>query len=250
MPASYKSTSFRNFRWIIIPVKKPEISYQAEEYLEAIYRLEKKKCSAKTMELAKKLNVVPGSITNTIENLEKRGLVSHIPYKGVKLTEKGRKIAANVLRKHRLAERLLTDFLHLNWSEVHDAACKLEHALSPKILNSLESSLGNPKTCPHGNPIPTYKGKLDEPNSKPLAELNSGESGIVVKISEENPTILRVLESLGAIPKTLVKIEGKESFNGPLHISINGKRHKLEQKIARCIHVKSAIGTNGEEKHG
>jgi DtxR family Mn-dependent transcriptional regulator len=250
MTASFKSTSSRNFRWITIPVKKPQISYQAEEYLEAIYRLEKKKHSAKTMELAKRLNVVPGSITNTIENLEKQGLVNHRPYKGVKLTEKGRKIAANVLRKHRLAERLLTDFLHLNWSEVHDAACKLEHALSPEILNSLESALGNPKTCPHGNPIPTNKGKLTESDSKPLSELNSGESGIIAKISEEDPTILKVLESLGAIPKTCVKIERKEFFNGPLYISINGKRHKLEQKIARCIHVKSAIGINGEKKHG
>jgi DtxR family Mn-dependent transcriptional regulator len=230
--------------------KKSRVSYHAEEYLEAIYRLEKKKHSAKTMELAKKLNVVPGSITNTIENLEKRGLVNHRPYKGVKLTEKGRKIAANVLRKHRLAERLLTDVLHLDWSEVHDAACELEHALSPKIINSLESALGNPKTCPHGNPIPSNKGKIIESDSKLLSELNSGESGIIVKITEENPDILKALESLGFIPKACIKIEEKNDLNGLLYIRINGKKHKLERKIAKYVNVISSTGTNGGDKHG
>jgi DtxR family Mn-dependent transcriptional regulator len=109
------------------------------------------------MELARILNVVPGSITNTIEALEKRDLVIHKPYRGVKLTKKGQKIATNVLRRHRLAECLLTDILHLNCDEVHDEACKLEHVLSEKILNPLETILEYPKTCPHGNPIPTKK---------------------------------------------------------------------------------------------
>ena len=93
--------------------KEVTVSSEAEEYLEAIYRLEKKTGFAKTMELARQLKVVPGSVTNTVESLERRGLVTHEPYKGVKLTEKGRRIALNVLRRHRLAERLLTDILHL-----------------------------------------------------------------------------------------------------------------------------------------
>jgi DtxR family Mn-dependent transcriptional regulator len=218
--------------------KETTVSHQAEEYLEAIYRLEKKKGSAKTMELARKLNVVPGSITNTIESLERRGLVIHEPYKGVKLTEKGQRIASNVLRRHRLAERLLTDILHLDWSEVHDAACKLEHALSPEILNPLENALGHPKTCPHGNPIPTKKGKLVEEESKPLTDLNSGESGIIVRIADENPILLKALGSLDLIPKSYVKVEGKKSFTGPINILVNGKRHTVEQKLAIHVHVK------------
>jgi len=221
-------------------INHPQISNQAEEYLEAIYRLEKKKNSAKTMELAKKLSVVPGSITNTIESLEKKGLVNHKPYKGVKLTKKGRKIAANVLRKHRLAERLLTDFLHLKWSNVHNEACKLEHALSSEILNSLEMALGNPKTCPHGNPIPTNKGELNEPHSKPLTELNSGTNGFIIKISEEDPATLKVLESIGLFPNSIIRLEKKSSPNEPVIILIQGKRHKLDQKIAACIHVKQS----------
>jgi DtxR family Mn-dependent transcriptional regulator len=227
-------------------VEEASISNQSEEYLEAIYRLEKKKGSAKTMELARKLKVVPGSITNTIESLERRGLVTHEPYKGVKLTEKGRKVAANVLRKHRLAERLLTDVLHLDWSEVHEAACKLEHALSPEILNPLETALGHPKTCPHGNPIPTKKGKLVEEESKPLFDLNSGEGGVIVKIADEKPNILKALDNLGLIPKSYVKVEGKESFTGPLDIHINGKRHLVERKLAAHVYVKPSNKIKGE----
>ena len=218
--------------------KETTISHQAEEYLEAIYRLEKKRGSAKTMELARKLNVVPGSITNSIESLERRGLVIHEPYKGVKLTEKGQRIASNVLRRHRLAERLLTDILHLDWSEVHDAACKLEHALSPEILNPLENALGHPKTCPHGNPIPTKKGVIIEEESKPLTDLNSGEGGVIVRIADEKPNTLKALDSLGLIPKSYVKVEGKQSFTGPLDILVNGKRYTVEQKLANHVHVK------------
>ncbi|KPV64610.1 MAG: manganese transport transcriptional regulator [Candidatus Bathyarchaeota archaeon BA2] len=114
------------------------VSSEAEEYLEVIYRLEEKTGFARTMELARKLKVVPGSVTNTIEGLERRGLVTHEPYKGVKLTEKGRKIALNVLRGHRLAELLLTEILHVDWSEVHEVACKLEHVIAADIMKPLE----------------------------------------------------------------------------------------------------------------
>jgi len=228
--------------------KETTVSPQAEEYLEAIYRLEQKKGSAKTMELARKLNVVPGSITNTIEHLEQRGLVIHEPYKGVKLTEKGQKIASNVLRRHRLAERMLTDLLHLDWSEVHDSACKLEHVLSPEILDPLESALGHPKTCPHGNPIPPKKGKLVEEQSKPLTALNSGESGIIVRITDEKPVILKALGSLDLIPNSHVKVERKKSFTGPLNIIVNGKRYIVEQKLAIHVHVKPSNTVKGELK--
>ncbi len=228
--------------------EEASISHQAEEYLEAIYRLEKKRGFAKTMELARKLEVVPGSVTNTIEGLERRGLVTHEPYKGVKLTEKGRRIATNVLRRHRLAERFLTDILHLDWSEVHDAACKLEHALSPEILDPLENALGHPETCPHGNPIPTKKGRVVEEESKPLTDLNSGESGVVVKIADEKTNILRTLDSLGLIVGSHVEIEGKRSFTGPLNIQVEGKRHTVERTLATHVHVKPVNTYSGGTK--
>jgi len=214
------------------------VSSEAEEYLEAIYRLEKKTGFAKTMELTRQLKVVPGSVTNTIENLERRGLVTHEPYKGIKLTEKGRKIALNVLRKHRLAERLLTDILHLNWSEVHDAACKLEHAIVPDIIKPLEKTLGHPKTCPHGNPIPTKAGGILEEESEPLTNLNPKERGIVVKITEEKPDMLRHLATLGLALGTTVEVEEKKFFRGSITIKVMEMRHILDYNMASIVWVK------------
>ncbi|NIU38506.1 metal-dependent transcriptional regulator, partial [Candidatus Bathyarchaeota archaeon] len=128
-----------------------ELSATIEEYLEAIYRLEEKKGSARTGDIAKELNVTLGTITNTIESMEKQRLVSHKPYRGVNLTRRGRQIALDVIRRHRLSERLLTDILSLEWSKAHDAACRLEHAIADKdIVEPLEKALGKPKTCPHG----------------------------------------------------------------------------------------------------
>jgi DtxR family Mn-dependent transcriptional regulator len=227
--------------------EEASISQQAEEYLEAIYRLEKKRGYAKTMELARELEVVPGSVTNTIEGLEKRGLVVHKPYKGVKLTEKGRKVASNVVRRHRLAERFLTDILHLDWSEVHDAACKLEHALSPEILSPLENALGHPQTCPHGNPIPTKNGKVAEETSKPLVDLNSGEGGIIVKIADEKTDILKILDSLGLMLGSYVQVEKKKPYTGPLNIHVEGKRHVVERTLATHVYVKPVSGGKNRE---
>jgi len=222
------------------------VSSPAEEYLEAIYRLEEKSGSAKTMELAKELEVVPGSVTNTIESLERRGLVIHEPYRGVKLTETGRNIAINVLRKHRLAERLLTDFIQLDWSEVHNAACKLEHALSPEILNPLENALGHPKTCPHGNPIPTKNGKLVEEETKPLTDLNPGEGGVIIRIANEKPETLKVLYRLGLLPKSYVKVTRNEPVTSTLDISVNGKRQTVERKLAIHVHVRPSNMIGGK----
>ena len=131
------------------------LSLEAEEYIETIYRLQKRDGAAKTKELAEALSVVPGSITNTIEHLERHDLVVHEPYRGVKLTKQGEKIALGIIRRHRLAERMLTDMLNAQWSSVHEEACKLEHALTKKVAALLEARLGYPKFCPHGNPIPT-----------------------------------------------------------------------------------------------
>jgi len=221
------------------------VSSEAEEYLEAIYRLEKKKGFAgfaRTMELARQLKVVPGSVTNTIESLERRGLVIHEPYKGVKLTEKGRKLALNVLRRHRLAERLLTDILHLDWSEAHDAACKLEHAIPADIIKPLEKALGHPKTCPHGNPIPTACGGILEEKSEPLVNLSPKVRGIIVKIIEEKADVLQHLATLGITPGVIVEVEKKASFGGPVTIRVGEASYALDYKVASTINVKRTDG--------
>jgi DtxR family Mn-dependent transcriptional regulator len=220
--------------------KETAVSMGTEEYLEAIYRLEEKTGSARTMERARQLKVVPGSVTNTIESLERRGLVTHEPYKGVKLTEKGRKLALKVLRRHRLAERLLTDILRVDWSEAHDAACKLEHAIATGIIKPLEKALGHPKTCPHGNPIPTACGGIIEEKSEPLTNLNPKESGIIVKITEEEPSILQHLATLGLKLGVSVEVEQKAPFGGPVTVRVGEASYTLDHKVVSVINVRRA----------
>ena len=218
--------------------KENTVSAKAEEYLEAIYRLEKKTGVAKTLELARQLKIVPGSVTNTIESLERRGLVIHEPYKGAKLTEKGRKLAINVLRRHRLAERLLTDVLGLDWSRAHDAACKLEHGIGEDIIKPLEKALRHPKTCTHGNPIPTACGGIIEEKSEPLSNLDLGEKGIIAKITKEESDVLQHLATLGITPGVPVEVEEKAPFNGFVIIEVGDVSHKLEHKYASIINVR------------
>lgn len=215
-----------------------QVTEVVEEYLEAIYKLQEKSKTAKTSELVKWLQVAPGTITNTVERLEKEGLITHMPYKGVKLTRKGKKIALHVIRRHRLSERLLTDILQVEWSEAHNVACKFEHCFSNHVIKKLEKALGYPKTCPHGNPIPTKDGSLSEEKSQSLTSLNKKERGIIVKITEENPDMLRYLEKMRLFPGTPVEVVDKAPFNGPIIIRENEKMHAISRDVASTIQVK------------
>jgi DtxR family Mn-dependent transcriptional regulator len=215
-----------------------EISAVIEEYLECIYRIQEKSGVARTGDIVKSLGVVPGTVTNTVEWLEKEGLVTHKPYKGVKLTEKGRKIALQVIRRHRLSERLLTDILHMEWDRVHDAACKLEHSLTDEIIKPLEKALKHPKTCPHGNPIPTKCGGIIEEKSQPLIELGTGEQSTIVKITEERTDLLHYLNDLGLIPGASIEILEKAPLNGPITVKLGSTSQALSRAIASIIQVK------------
>jgi len=218
-----------------------EVSATVEEYLEAIYRLEEQDGSAKTSDLAKHMKVALGTITNTVESMEKQNLIFHEPYKGVKLTPKGRKMALDVVRRHRLSERLLTDVLQLDWSKAHDAACKLEHAIADKdVLKPLEKALGNPKTCPHGNPIPTESGKMSEERSEMLIGLSPGEKGVILKVTDERQDMLQYLATLGLVPGASVSVEEKAPFNGPIIVKVMGASYALGREVASAIWVKKS----------
>lgn len=215
------------------------ISATVEEYLEAIYKLEKTKGAAKTSDLAKTLKVALGTVTNTIESMEKQNLVTHKPYRGVKLTKKGQRIALDVIRRHRLSERLLTDILRLEWSKAHEAACRLEHAIAGKdIIKPLEEALGKPKTCPHGNPIPSDTGKIIEEQCKLLTSLRLGEKGVVVKITDERVELLQYLSTLGLVPGANLQIEKIAPFDGPITVKVMGASHALGRRVASVIWVK------------
>jgi len=212
------------------------LSHEAEEYIEAIYKLQKRTGVAKTKELAEELHVVPGSITNTIEHLEKHGLVRHQPYRGVKLTAKGEKLALNMLRRHRLAERLLTDILNAGWSDVHESACRLEHALTKEVTTLLEKRLGGPKFCPHGNPIPTEHGQVEEEECFPLTEIGLNDTYVVAKITDEKWKKLSALATKGIKPDVLIHVIERKSSG--MALCVAGKECTLSYDDASSVWVK------------
>jgi len=214
-----------------------ELSHEAEEYIEAIYKLQKRSGVARTKELAKELNVVPGSITNTIAHLEKHGLVEHTPYKGVRLTAEGEKLALNVIRRHRLAERLLTDLLEADWSIVHETACRLEHALTEDVLSLLERRLGYPKFCPHGNPIPKENGEVNDVECYPLTSMAANQTCIVIKLLDEKRETLLSLASKGIKPNVPIHIVKAEEDS--LVLCVAGEEWTINRKEAESIWVKA-----------
>jgi len=215
-----------------------EVTEVVEEYLEGIYRLQEKSGVARTSDIVKVLQVVPGTVTNTVERLEKEGMLKHEPYRGVRLTDKGRKIALDVIRRHRLSERLLTDFVRVDWDKVHDAACRLEHGITNDVIKKLEKALGHPKTCPHGNPIPTACGGIVEEKSEPLSTLKSKESGVIAKIKDETAEVLKYIAVLGLLPGASIEIVEKAPFDGPITVKVGGANHALSLSMASNIWVK------------
>jgi len=215
-----------------------EVTAIVEEYLEVVYKLQEKNGAARTSDIVASLKVAPGTVTNTVERLERDGLIVHVPYKGVKLTDKGQRIALNVIRRHRLSERLLTDILHVEWEKAHEAACKLEHAIDNDVIKKVEKVLNHPKTCPHGNPIPTKCGGIIEEKSQPLVELNVKETGMIMKIIEEKPELLHYLGTLGLVPSTKIEILEKAPFDGPITLRVGKANRVLSHDVASIIKVK------------
>lgn len=206
--------------------------------MEAIWRLQARFGSVKTGQLAEQLRVTPGAVTNTLTHLEKHKLIVRKPYRGITLTDRGRTIALGVIRRHRLAERLLTEVLHMDWSRVHDAACELEHAMTDEMMGPLERTLKEPTTCPHGNPIPDETGHLREEESEPLSSFNPKDKGVLVKITDEKPDMLRYLASLGLMPGATVEVEERAPFEGPIVVKVMGATYALGRSVASVLEAR------------
>lgn len=210
-----------------------QLSNEAEEYIETVYRLQKRDGVAKTKELSQAMHVVPGSITNTVKHLESHGLFTHEPYRGVKLTREGERIALDIIRKHRLAECLLTDVLKAEWSSVHEEACKLEHALSKRVVALIDEKLGHPKFCPHGNPIPTKSGLVKEQPSIALNEADLGETYLVSRIINEDSESLTLFAKKKIKPNTRINIVKRELDK--VCVSVKGKECVLSKDVAANV---------------
>lgn len=208
------------------------------EYLEAIYRLEQKVSPVATSALAARLERSPASVSEMMRKLAQQELVLYEPYRGVSLTEDGKRTALRLIRRHRLWERFLTDLLGLSWDVVHEEACRLEHAASDLVTERLAEVLERSETCHHGHPIPTAQGEVAVEATKPLTELEPGEKGLVQYIVEERSDLLRYLKDLGLVPEATVHLEAKAPFEGPLTVGVEEEQHILGQRAASLVMVK------------
>jgi DtxR family Mn-dependent transcriptional regulator len=206
-------------------------------YMKAIYRLEREGPGVTTSALATELGVAPASVSGMLKKLVNDGYAEHEVRGDIKLTRKGLEVAVGVVRRNRLAERLLTDVLGMPWDEVYAEACILEHAITPRVEERLVAALGDPQTCPHGHPIPPTD--LTEPVriGAPLAQVDEGAEVTVAGVSEQVPEMLRYLGQVGIRPGVALRIVQKAPLGGPVTIEIEGDRHAISLELARTVMV-------------
>ena len=200
------------------------LSLVEENYLKAIYHLsDAGKSAVSTNALADNMNNKAASVTDMIKRLSGKGVISYEKYHGVNISDKGKRAALKVIRKHRLWETFLVDKLNFNWDEVHEVAEQLEHIQSPLLIEKLDNFLGNPAVDPHGHPIPDKDGKIQEVKQMPLADIQTGRKASVYSVRDGSPEFLRYLSKIGISIGTSLKILERIEFDGSLEILVNNK---------------------------
>ncbi|MDX1531815.1 MAG: metal-dependent transcriptional regulator [Rhodothermales bacterium] len=215
----------------------PSHTQAVEDYLKTIYDLLRQGEAATTSARAERLGVTPASVTGMAKKLAGLNLVAHEPYRGVVLTEAGRKIALEVIRHHRLVELYLHEALGVPWDQVHAEAEKIEHVLSEELEARLDAALGHPTVDPHGAPIPSVDLELEEPERTPLAELEPGQRAVVAEVSDHDAELLRYLGGLGLYPQTPLEVVALAPFEGPLTVRVGGAEQTVGRRAAAYIFV-------------
>ena len=210
-----------------------------EDYAKAIYALQVRGDEAvSTNALADRLGVTAASASSMVKRLDGLGLVRHVPYRGVQLTDEGRRVALEVLRHHRLLERYLAEELGVPWDRVHDEAEVLEHVLSEELEDLIAAKLGHPTTDPHGDPIPTREGDIDERPTNALDTVETGACGVFVRVSDSDPEMLRYLGDRGIRPGDRFEVVERQPFEGPIFARFGGEEvHVLGGALARAMRV-------------
>jgi DtxR family Mn-dependent transcriptional regulator len=215
-----------------------EISSAVEDYAKAIYALEDRCGDAvSTNALAERLGVTAASASGMVKRLGELGLVEHEPYRGVTLTEAGRKVALEVMRHHRLLELYLVQSLGVPWDRVHQEAEVLEHVLSEELEELIAAKLGDPTHDPHGDPIPTRELTIEHRLTRSMQSLNGGDSGTFTRISDSDPDMLRFLADRGIAPGDSFEVVEKQPFNGPLFVRFGDQVHVLGGSLAEAMRV-------------
>jgi DtxR family transcriptional regulator, Mn-dependent transcriptional regulator len=218
----------------------PELTGPVEDYLKAIYELETSGEAAETNAIARLLNIAPASVSGMVRRLADQGLITHERYHGARLTTAGRRAALKTLRRHRVIEAYLTSALGYSWDRVHDEAERLEHAASDELIDRMAAAIGEPETDPHGAPIPTREGRLQERTLVTLASLAPGVVARIERVSDKNGDRLRYLAELGIVPGESVAVVAREPFEGPIALRIGDVNRTIGSELASQILVSPA----------
>jgi DtxR family Mn-dependent transcriptional regulator len=214
-----------------------------EDYAKAIYSLAGRTGGAvSTNALAERLGVTPASVSAMVKKLDDRGLVEHVPYKGVALTPAGTRVALEVLRHHRLLETYLAEHLGVPWDRVHEEAEALEHVLSEYLEARIAAKLGNPTHDPHGDPIPSVELVIAEGHTVSLSELEAGARGHFVRVSDSDPEMLRYLAERGVALGDELEVLERQPFDGPLTVRFGDRLLTLGGALARAMRVELTQG--------
>jgi len=209
-----------------------------EEYLETIYELEEAGIVPMRARIVERLGVSAPSVSETVKRLEREGYLTLSETKAMVLTESGRKYATDMVRRHRLAERLLVDVLHVPWHQVHEEACRLEHAISDNLEAHLVALLGDPASCPHGNPIPGSANPLPPGEVVSLSRASVGASTEVRRIDEQleaDPSGLLLLERSDLMPGSALVV-GARSADG-VAVTTSAGEVSVPESVASLVYV-------------
>jgi DtxR family Mn-dependent transcriptional regulator len=214
-------------------------SEAVENYAKAIYSLQHRGGGdpVATNDLADRLEVTPASASGMIKKLADLGLVAHVPYRGVQLTDEGERLALEVLRHHRLLELYLATQLDVPWDRVHEEAEALEHVLSEDLEARIAAKLGNPTHDPHGDPIPNAELKIDESSTRSLSDLAPGDRGRFVRVSDSDSEMLRYLSQRGVCLGDRLEVLDRQPFDGPLTVRFGDTLQVLGGALAAAMRV-------------
>jgi len=202
-----------------------ELTIAEENYLKAIYHLsEGGKKSVSTNDIAAEINTKPASVSDMLRKLGEKEVIEYRKYYGLQITESGKKLALQTIRKHRLWEVFLVEKLNFAWDEVHEVAEQLEHIQSPLLIQRLDAFLNYPKFDPHGDPIPDEFGDVRSRPRIPLNEMDVNQSGQIVAVKDSSAAFLRYLDKVGAYIGARIKILDKVEFDGSVELLVDQKK--------------------------
>jgi DtxR family transcriptional regulator, Mn-dependent transcriptional regulator len=219
-------------------VDQPRLSEAIENYAKAIYALARRgDGTVTTNALAERVGVSTASASSMVKKLTELGLAEHQPYRAIQLTAEGRRVALSVLRHHRLLELYLAEHLGVPWDRVHEEAEALEHVISEDLTARIAAKLGHPTHDPHGDPIPDAALVIDEGHTRSLAEMDIGERGRFVRVSDTDPEMLRYLDGRGIALGDELEVVAREPFDGPLTVRFGSEDHVLGGGLTRAMRI-------------